>query len=289
MTVHLIMAVRNRAALTFRCISSVHKAMRDQQLEWDLTVFDDGSTDNTVELIESVVPSATIVRGDGTAYWARAMSLAESRALSKSRPGDWILWMNDDVALDADWLCRCLPHMLDRPDSVLVAAMRDVNGATSYSGFRRKSGGHPLRLQRLEPSRGLQPVDTFNGNLVLVPDQVARGVGGIDGQFAHGLADLDYGLRCRANDIPVLLMPGTMGECPRNEQFPLRRFPDRWRHFVGVKGGGNPRSLGRYLRRHAKYTWPIFFASTYWLWFARNVAVIARSLRPTRNRSRLGG
>lgn len=283
MKVHVIMAVHNRASLTRRCIANLCEAMTDQRIEWDLTVFDDGSTDTTVEVIKTIVPSAMIIQGDGTAFWARGMAIAESHALSESYPSDWILWLNDDVALDADWLCRCVRHMSEESNSVLVAAMRDrLTGMTSYSGFRRRLGGHPLRLQRVEPSRELQSVDTFNGNLVLVPAHVARQVGGIDGQFSHGLADLDYGLRCRAHDIPVHLMPGTMGECPRNSESSPRRLPDRWRCFIGVKGGGNPRSLRRYLRRHAKYTWPIFFASTYWLWFVRNVGPIARSRRSPR-------
>jgi GT2 family glycosyltransferase len=268
----VIIACHNRKALTVRCIERAQIAADNAGAKVSFTVFDDGSTDGTAEAISTLPISLRILTGDGSAYWANSMAQAETSALSSaSGSDDFIVWLNDDVAVDDEAFLSLLETARKAPCSVIVGAMRDpATDVVTYSGMRR-TGIHPLSFTMITPSCHIQPIEAFNGNLVLVPVSVAKSLGGIDGGFSHALADIDYGLRCQRAGIPVALAPGTFGTCPRNPPIiPGTLFQD-WARFVGPKGGGNFKSLRRILGKGQRNSWLVFISSTYILWWIREI------------------
>ena len=272
-SVHAILACHNRRALTVRSLRSLMQAASDAEVALSVTVYDDGSTDGTARAVREILPDATIVTGDGTAFWAKSMAMAESVVLGRAdvSPHDLIVWLNDDVVLDPGALTTSLQIHAERPRAVLVGAVRDPDsGEMTYSGMTR-AGRHPLRYQALVPRDVIVDVDTFNGNFVVVPVAIARDVGGIDGEYSHALADIDYGLRCRKRGIDVLLMPGTRGTCPRNESPRRLSIATEWKRFVGPKGGGNRASLSRYLRKASPTSWLVWLLVTYATWWAKSI------------------
>lgn len=273
MKFHVIMASHNRRETTLRAISSVAAAGKTAMLDVDVTLFDDGSTDGTGSSVLERFPDVTVISGTGSSYWANSMHQAEERVLRQFRESvclnDYMVWFNDDVVLDNDAFGRLLATARKHPQSILVAAMRDPEHLhTTYSGFSRR-GHHPLRLSLVEPGHDVIPVDTFNGNLVLVPMPVAMMLGSIDGEYAHALADIDYGYRAKLAEVEILLAPGTYGNCPRNSPRPWLNTKEEWKTFTGVKGGGHPASLMKILRIGAPRTFPIYFVATYFLWWMR--------------------
>lgn len=264
MIAHIILACYNRRALTIRAIQGAARSASRAGLEVDFVVYDDGSTDGTADAVRELGLPATLISGDGTAFWAKSMSFAEKCALAEASDDDWVMWLNDDVHLDDDAFARLSPRLAR--NSILVGAMRDPDsGELTYSGLRR-SGWHPLSFAVVEPSDRLQEVDTFNGNLVCVPVPVARALGGIDGEFAHAWADIDYGLRARETGTSALLAPGTYGACSRNVPNRSGSILARWRRHRSRKGGGEPASVKRLIRRHepAKWPWAQWASTTLW-------------------------
>lgn len=254
MTIHVILACHDRRTLTVRAIQDAAHSASSAGLDTHFVLYDDGSTDGTADAVRDLGLPVAVISGDGTAFWAKSMSLAEQRALAEAADDDWIMWLNDDVHLDRDAFARLGPRLVG--DKILVGAMRDPDsGVVTYSGLRR-AGWHPLSFVVVEPNDRLQAIDTFNGNLVLVPVTVARALGGIDGEFAHAWADIDYGLRAREAGIPVLLAPGTYGTCQRNAPDLSGSILTRWRRHRSRKGGGEPASIERLIRRHEPAKWP---------------------------------
>lgn len=271
----IIIACHNRRELTVRCIEKAKAAADYAGAKASFTVFDDGSTDGSADAIARLPVSARILTGDGSAYWARSMAFAETSVLGDASVPEngLIVWLNDDVELDVRAFAALAETVERAPGSVVVGAMRDpLSGETTYSGMR-KTGFHPLKFDLVPATGCMQSVDTFNGNLVLVPVGVARQLCGIDGGFSHALADIDYGLRCGRLGTPVILAPATYGTCPRNELPRPRSIRSDWRAFVGPKGGGNFASLVRILRRTNRRGWPVVIAATYGLWWARRLRV----------------
>lgn len=276
MTLHVIIASHNRRELTVRAVERAAESASRSGLSIRFVVYDDGSSDGTADALRAMTTPVTVLEGDGTAFWAASMSVAEEHAMRGAGDGDWIVWMNDDILIDLDALDRVRPHLSAHPQSVFVASFREPGEATiSYGGYRRISRVHPLRVTPTQPGDEIVPIDTMNGNLVFVPVSVVGTIGGIDGSFAHAAADTDFGLRCRRQGVPLLLLPGTYGSCARNPVATGSRL-SRWRAFTGPKGGGHPATLRRILRKHAPLHWPLLWSATYGLWWARQARSGAR-------------
>jgi GT2 family glycosyltransferase len=261
-----LLTCHNRRALTLRCLNALFsQSFQVRAPTLEAIVVDDGSTDGTAEAVEAQFGSAHVIAGDGTLFWARGMQLAESRAIPE-RP-DFLLWLNDDVVLDATALERLLATATSCPDAIVVGALIDPEtGVVTYSGVRQ-SWWHPLRTRLIEPGDRPLDADTFNGNVVLVPRSVYERVGPIDGSFSHSQADFDYGLRARNAGFRIVVAPGTSGFCRRGTRqgsfhdtsLSLKR---RWQ-LVQSPTGLPMRSHARFLRRHAGLLWPIYWAAPY--------------------------
>lgn len=276
MPLHVLIACHNRRDLTVRAIASFTAAATAAGAEADFTVFDDGSTDGTAEAIAALDLPVTRIAGDGSAYWARSMAEVEGHVIRAYADNGYVVWLNDDVELDGDFLEVALAAAQSFPSAVLVGAMRDPEtGHLTYSG-QRKAGFHPLNLALVEPDGTLQEVETFNGNLVFVPMKVARALGGIDGSLWHYGADTDYGIRVLEGGFQLLLLPRIVGSCAQNPASPPGPVMDDWRAFTGVKGGGSFNQLRRILQKRHPHTWFAYIAISYSLWWARRVGHIGR-------------
>ena len=210
-----------------------------------------------------------MIKGDGNAFWAKGMETAEQFALQNSSENDFILWLNDDVVLDPLSIFNLLATHADNPGTVNVGAMRDRNNKITYSGLIRQ-GLHPLSFRKVEPTSKAMLIDTFHGNLVLVPITIAKALGGIDGNFSHAWADIDYGLRCRKLGFSLVLCPGTYGVCEENPIVYHSSIIPAWKSYLSVKGAGNFYSLKRILAKHIGFFWPIPILISYSLWWLRS-------------------
>jgi GT2 family glycosyltransferase len=266
MRVTAILASHNRRTHTLMCLASYYAQDVDEWVELSAVLVDDDSTDGTREAILKHFPQTRVVRGDGSLFWAKAMSVAEE--VAQRECPDHFLWLNDDVVLDRDALRRLLTTVEQGQGTcIAVGALRDpLSGDLTYSGVRR-IGCHPLRVRLIAPGRSPIKAETFNGNTVLVPSRVREKIGSIDGEFAHSEADFDYGLRATSLGVPCYVAVGTLGTCERNHgrlqwREPALPVRQRVRVLLGSKGVP-PRSRMRYLRRHGGPFWIVFWLVPY--------------------------
>lgn len=262
-----VLTCHNRQEATVACLRSFFSQSVRSSVSLDAVVVDDGSSDETVQVISHEFPMAHVVRGSGDLYWAGGMALAERSA--DARGADYVLWLNDDVTLDEDAVERLLTvACASSSPAIVVGAMRDPRtGEVTYSGVRRR-GRHPLRVELVLPGDQPQVVEMFNGNAVLVSPEARRVVGGIDGQFSHAQADFDYALRAARSGVLTLLAPGAVGTCSKDGRTAAAwletslALEHRVRLLFGRKGLP-PRSSARYLRRHGGRAWVIWWMAPY--------------------------
>ena len=150
-----------------------------------------------------------------------------------------------------------------------MGATRDCRRNITYGGQVRRDSCLSLKLELVTPGADLVPIDTFNGNFVIVPREVTQLIGLNDPAYHHNFGDVDYGLRARKAGIDVLLLPGTIGTCERNmlkyEQgygSPSLSIFEQWRK-VNSHHGLPPRSWFRLTRRHSGLYFPIHFLAPY--------------------------
>lgn len=233
-----VLACYNRRPLTLRCLRTLYDQAQDVDLS--VVLFDDDSQDGTEQAVRAEFPAVRIIKGDGNAFWGGGMHAAMSAALEDDL--DFILWLNDDVDLAPDALRILFAAEADarqrEPDAlghiILGAVVAPGTNDITYGGYRRRSRFSPVWLNKIGPIAGeLTPCDTMNGNIVLVPEAVARATGPNDPTFIQELGDLDYGYRAVKAGALIWIAPQAAGECsynPRSDKkTPPGNLMQRWR------------------------------------------------------------
>lgn len=110
----VILCTRNRAASLARTLESA-AGMAPVTEAWEMLVVDNGSTDETAAVIASFagrLPVRRVVQPLAGLSNARNAGLAEAR-------GDYMLWTDDDVLIDAGWLAAYIAAFARWPDAAL--------------------------------------------------------------------------------------------------------------------------------------------------------------------------
>ena len=218
----IIMTCHNRREITLACLSGIFRQDGlPEGIRSTVYLTDDGSIDGTAEVIRETYPGVNILSGNGNLYWNGGMRLAWAEAMRHDH--DFYLWLNDDTLLYPDAVQRLLEtyHLLaSQGDGCHIIAGSLQDGTTkehTYGGVARSSRWHPFKYKLVTPAVS-KPTrcDAVNGNLVLVPQTVARRVGNLESAFTHGMGDFDYALRAAAQGCNVWVAPGFYGVCSRN-------------------------------------------------------------------------
>lgn len=105
----------NRAPLLERCLQQMTRLRPPAGLEWELLVVDNNSSDRTGEVIAGFagrLPIAAI-------HEARpGLSHARNAAVARAR-GDYLVWTDDDIVVDAGWLAAYVEAFRRWPDAAV--------------------------------------------------------------------------------------------------------------------------------------------------------------------------
>lgn len=260
--VTVLMTSFNRRERTLACLRSLFGAERHASLT--VVLVDDSSTDGTAGAVREAFPDVTVLEGTGDLYWAGGMRMAFEQA--REQPFDYLLWLNDDVVLAPDALATLIGTERElrplRGPCIVAGALRDpLTGSTTYSGVARR-GLRRTEFRQIPPGPEPRRADTMNGNVVLVPRQVAQRLGTFHPAYRHGIADYDYGLRAGAEGIETWVAPGFAGTCSRNTPPTTAPSGEGLRAIISPKRLP-PRAWLVFTRRHTGTMWPLYWASPY--------------------------
>jgi glycosyltransferase involved in cell wall biosynthesis len=115
MKITVAICTLNRARLLGRALAGMRGLKVPQGIEWELLVVNNNCTDNTDEVIASYsghLPVRRIFEAKPTVANARNAAIKNAR-------GDYILWADDDVLVDRDWLLVYLDAFRRWPDAAV--------------------------------------------------------------------------------------------------------------------------------------------------------------------------
>jgi len=258
----MIVACHNRARVTYQWLNSLSQNL---PANWELTLIatDDGSNDNTYEVLTSSELVTKVERGNGSWYWAKSMSHAE-KILIENYKIDYIIWANDDTIYFKDSLRYVDKSRVENPDAILIGQFIDTaSNQLSYGGMK-KIGRHPFRYKLIETTYEFQECDVFNGNFVLIPVSAQRKIGGIDGKYQHGYADFDYSIRAERKNVKKIILHKPLGNCKKNLVDPTDFLTVKDRiNFLRGRKGMPLKSHIRYLRKYGPIESPIYIFMPY--------------------------
>ena len=101
MTVHVLVPVFNRLHHTKRLM----EALRGQTIadRLNIIITNDGSTDGTSEYLRAQ-PDVVELSGDGNLWWGGAIELGLRHVLRDKKPGDYVVFLNNDTWFGRDYL-----------------------------------------------------------------------------------------------------------------------------------------------------------------------------------------
>jgi glycosyltransferase involved in cell wall biosynthesis len=113
----VIVCTRNRAAQLEQLLRSMEKLSLPDGLCWELIVVDNGSTDQTPSVIESFQTTLPVKR---VVQPVPGLSNARNAGVQAAQ-GAYIVWTDDDVLVQANWLSAYLEAFERHPQAVLFA------------------------------------------------------------------------------------------------------------------------------------------------------------------------
>ncbi|GHU76078.1 hypothetical protein AGMMS49992_21130 [Clostridia bacterium] len=201
-----------------RCLKSLANVADDLILEF--TIYDDSSNDGTAEKIRCLLPSATIIKGDGNHYWNGGMY--EVFKIALVRCSDFYLWVNDDVVSNDN----IISMMVDtykyvsstNVNTIIVGYTIDFEtNKLSYGGLKKvKRFPNLSYTKKIDATKFFAECDTFNGNCVLIPSCVVQKIGISDPTFRHNKGDIEYGFRAKKYGCQIIMTNYSVGYCKRD-------------------------------------------------------------------------
>lgn len=123
MFVSIVLPTYNRAALLPRAIDSV---IRQSHREWELIVVDDGSTDDTISIVERyahVEPRIQIITQEH-----RGVAVARNSGIARSA-GHWITYLDSDDEYGVEHLTLRVQFLTAHPDVAFIHGGIEIIGS----------------------------------------------------------------------------------------------------------------------------------------------------------------
>lgn len=242
--VYVVMAVRNRLALTHACLESLsvqsYPAVR-------VVVVDDRSSDGTPDAIAVEFPEAVVLRGNGELWWTGATALGVEWVLERCDADDCILTLNNDTTVAPDYIETLMRVLREAGGRALVGSValdsrdRDTisDGGPHLNWLTAKGGSYNSGLSLAEiVSTGVTAThpDVLAGRGTLIPTQCFRSIGNFNASaLPHYAADYEFSARAaRAGYALLMSYEAPVYSVVDATGVSTRRGPLPWRDFFAM-------------------------------------------------------
>lgn len=194
-TVFCVVPVHNRLDVTRRCVNYL-SAQDYPSLQ--IVIIDDGSTDGTGGyLAQCGLPNLTTLSGDGNLWWGGAMHKGIAHLTNVANKNDYLLMLNDDVVIEADYVSTLVSDSIAHEGSVIGSAQK-IEGSGALLSYGCKIDYWGMRIQPIDASLANEDVDALPGRGALFPMPAVLSAGNINVKaFPHYLGDLEYSARIK--------------------------------------------------------------------------------------------
>lgn len=219
------MTVFNRKEKTLACLHSVYDGLKKYpDIEADLWLTDDGSTDGSSSEIRESFPteSINILQGDGSLFWNGGMIKAWKAAIDHGNY-DGYLWLNNDtVVLDNLWKELQDADAYSREHfgkgGIYVGSLQDLEREKyTYGGFNFVNK-ITLRDQFVVPNGSFQMCECAHGNITYVSSDVVEKQGVFCDKYIHGGTDHDYSYLAHKAGFPLIVLREYVGLCDNDHK-----------------------------------------------------------------------
>ncbi len=215
MDLSIIIVSWNNREILGECLKSIYQYT--QNLDFEVLVSDNGSTDGTLELIKEDFPQVKFIANNNNLGFARANNLAYHQAT-----GRYILFLNDDTEIKSN-IFKTLVDQYPFPAGLLGCRLLNLDGSLQKSVRHFPTLKDQLIIltkthnffpglikkylaQDFDYSK-TQEVDQVMGAFMLSPKKILDQVGIFDEKFFCWFEEVDLQKRIKQAGYPIIYTP----------------------------------------------------------------------------------
>ncbi len=199
MKVYILLPVHNRCDLTRRFIDCL-KLQTYQNFH--LVLIDDGSTDGTSEMVSSNLDNVTIIRGNGTWWWAGALQQGYEWIIGNNiSQSDIVLIINDDTEFEVNFLENAISVLSNTSKALLLARSFDIVTKELY-----EIGVHvDWRKLTFDGAFSEEEINCFSTRGLFMKVEYLRAMGGFYPKILpHYLSDYEFTMRAKRKGMKLI-------------------------------------------------------------------------------------
>lgn len=243
--IYILIAAHNRINDTLECLSCIK---RQSDKDYKIIIIDDGSTDQTTQIIQNQYPEITILNGDGNLWWGGAMHLGVEYILKQAKESDYILSLNNDVIFSENYLNILKKTSKKYKDALIGSLCLDIADKKTILDSGIHLQWFKYAYQQIPYNNKLseiRDIDTLSGRGLLIPVSVFKKIGNFaKDNFPHYSADYEFGLRAKKNGFALVLSNQAVVYL-KNELTGYRptakilSYSDFWKKLFSIKSPNN--------------------------------------------------
>lgn len=211
----ILIPVFNNLSFTQKSLNRLQKVTATpENIDIQIIVTDDGSTDGTAAWIGSNFPKTHILTGDGNLWWSGGINLGMKYALEQLKC-DYVLWWNNDITPAEDYFIELEKIVWNQSpmiagSKILYAHEPDL--VWSMGGiFNTRNGMKYMRGMNRKDNPELDSIinaDWLPGMGTLLHNEVIKKTGWLDEKnFPQYHGDSDYTFRAHLGGIEIKVFP----------------------------------------------------------------------------------
>jgi GT2 family glycosyltransferase len=203
--VYILIPIHNNIAETRKCLSCIRT---QTYTNYEVIVIDDGSTDNSSEIIKKEFPDTAILHGYGNLWWAGALFEGINYVLKKAEQTDYVLILNNDIIFDNNYIINLVESSKDNQGAVVGSLCKDQKtGAIVDSGVEIDWRNLKFNLIEVvdDGDNLIRDIDVLSTRGILIPVNVIFDIGNfIPDKLRHYLSDYEYTIRMKKHGYTLL-------------------------------------------------------------------------------------
>jgi GT2 family glycosyltransferase len=259
--VSVVTALYNCVDLTRQYVSSLIETMED--VDWELIIVDDGSTDGTHEYLRTLADNERIkiLLNEQNSGYSRSNNRGASEACAPI-----LAFLNNDLVLCQGWFqsMRSVLEAAENPGIVGNIQINPNTGLIDHAGVFFGLDGMPRQARKNRRKRPKAPYTEWNAvtaACMIIPSELFRNAGGFDETYRNGFEDIDLCLKLKkqgyrhyvSNENPIQHCVSASPGRHKNNDHNNSVYKQRWSDFA--KPLGEKEWPMEYLKRYRRHWW----------------------------------